>query len=1638
MTRPVLCLSAARRCFSLLLIFVLGFTALCKAQNSGPLPFDSFQEEINLGSLQPSIAIPIFKKAVRGGRSIEFTLRYNGVQWIVPPPSCTTCTTSWTPDNFFGWVVDGFALAGGIRGATESPYPCGPNNQHIQKWVGWQFFDASGAAYSNSQKTLTTYGPNTCGKPTSDSTTANDGSGYFINVGSPNSFAISPQGVMTAGISTGGFGGATVTDRNGNEVAYNLTSNANGQTYTVTDTTGATVLTVFSNWVGINGLDTPTSSTYTWTSASAAQVTATLNFAPYTLQTNFQCGYSEEQRAAFLPSSLVLPNGAQYTFGYEQTPGYPSGNTTARLASITLPTGGVILYDFSGAPNDDMDCSQVSPFSNVETHMPSLKRTTLDGPWTYTNTFTAGTFPQPNQYKTDVIDPQGNKASHYFVQNGRALYKTETLTYSGTSTLLRTANTCYNGNPSPCTSASNTTDVTTPITQIATQTVLPSGQVSQTVELRDPLGFLTQEFDEYDFGAGSTGSLLRKTLTTYGSFNGTGCTALGNHLTGFPCTKTVLDGTGATIAQTRYTYDEGSVVAPPSGTSPQHVSVSGSRGNATTISSLVGGTTYLTKTFAYYDTGLVRTATDSNGTVTTYYPDATSTCGNAFPTSVSLPLGLSTSSTWDCNGGVITSSTDPNGRPTRYGYGADPFWRVLSVTDPLNNTTSTTYSAGGSIPPTVETVLSLNSTSSVDELTTFDGRWRPYLKQRRQAPSSTNFDTVVTGYDSIGRAASVGVPCVSTASKPCTSAATTTTYDTLGRRLQVIDGGGGSVGYSYAPAGTFNTDLLTTVGPAPSGENAKKKQIEYDGLGRVSSVCELTGTANGGVTCAQNAAQTGYWTRYKYDARGLLIGVCQNTTQPLSIDCTRTPSAAQQTRTYAYDGLGRLTSETNPESGTTAYTYDSDSGGACSGTYKGDLVKRVDNAGNVTCHTYDALHRQLSATYVSGPNAAVTPNKCFVYDATIDGQTVTFTGGRLAEAYTTTASCSTTTLPAHVTDEAFGYSARGEITDVYESTPNSGAYYHTTASYWANGALNVLGGVPSKNAWTYGVDAEGRMATVISGTTVNLVTGTSYNPARQVTNVVLGSADSDAYTYDSNTGRMTQYQFNIGSPVQSVTGKPTWNQNGTLGTLTITDPFNSANAQTCTYGYDDLARQNRVSCGTTWSQTFGYDSFGNISKSGSISFQASYSPSTNRITMLASTVPTYDANGNLLTIMANGSHTFTWDAAGKILGMDTVSLTYDALGRMVEQSRSGATTEILYGPTGKLALMNGQSVTKAFVPLPGGDTAVVKSGNSPDHYRHADWLGSSRFASTPGRTMYYDVAYAPFGENYSGSGTADPNFTGQNQDTVSGFYDFLYREYHPTEGRWISPDPAGKAAADPSNPQSWNRYAYVGNHPLASTDPLGLCAALINPRCPTYTVDGFTVPDRIGRGVLTSGAGGQCPSNDCTGVKLLNNSGSGEFYRTSYDKNPDIFLYTPTDFYPTHWVSTYLGNGLPSSVRCVYIGGVCDFPVPASSDFLRDSKYCRNCDKVIRGADQVGQGAFWATGAVVAAPFVGVAGVAVGAKEVVALTLMGSVLAEFINNSFDVAAPPLNPHIPDEGPPGEEGPGESRPGYGPEPDPEVP
>ena len=240
-------------------------------------------------------------------------------------------------------------------------------------------------------------------------------------------------------------------------------------------------------------------------------------------------------------------------------------------------------------------------------------------------------------------------------------------------------------------------------------------------------------------------------------------------------------------------------------------------------------------------------------------------------------------------------------------------------------------------------------------------------------------------------------------------------------------------------------------------------------------------------------------------------------------------------------------------------------------------------------------------------------------------------------------------------------------------------------------------------------------------------------------------------------------------------------------------------------------------------QTFNYDPFGNISISNYGSdpggtFMPTYNAATNRYLSLPSGSPTYDANGNLTYDVG---HYYSWDAEGNLVNLDsgTMTMTYDALGRQVTQVKGGANYEIIYDVNGsKLAILHSYLSLSLRLPLPGGASAGYGwSGLS--YYRHPDWMGSSRVVSTPSRTLYLDGSYAPFGEGYGVSGTldsADLSFTGFDRDVAADQWTSPTRQLAVVTGRWTSPDPAGLSAVDPTNPQSWNRYSYVLNNPLAT------------------------------------------------------------------------------------------------------------------------------------------------------------------------------------------------------------------------------
>lgn len=1451
---------------------------------TGTPPFSSLGggpfDVVNLGNLNVHFAVPVIHK---GGRGMDFTydLAYDSSIWT---PVLSSGTTSWQPASNWGWQGQTEASQGYVVQSTKitSCRWFDGKYWHTTSLITWTtsgYSDPFGVFHY--MRVITDNGSDaTCGGVSNGTATATDGSGYSISVSGSIPTVTSRSGAVINATTLRTTGSSTRTDANGNQISVS--------SGTFTDTLGKSVLTA-------SGSGTPTSPLQFGyvppaNESTQARVYVTANYLSYTVKTKF--GATTKTGNAIgeygptsipLVDNITLADGTKYSFTYETTPGSCTPNTgdqpscvTARIASVTLPSGGKINYSYSGGSSGIFNDGSTPALTRVISPNTSC---TSNGCWQYSRTLVTGNPGPGSTWTTLVTDPNSNQTLINFAEDGGTnnnFYETQRQSYQGSTSLLLTTVTCFNTTTSGCATAT----VSSPISAQAVTRQYPNGGLqSKTATTYDPRGLLS-EVDQYAYSTGAPATIIRKTIISYAN--------LGNNILDRPQTVTVEDGGNNPKATTTYSYDETATTS-TTGT-PSHASVSGSRGNVTTIATQASANVTLYRKFTYYDTGNARSTTDlgtSSGgpNVTNYnYSDATSTCGNAFPSSISAPLGLAHSFTWDCFGGVQTSDKDENSQllstyytGTNFNKSADSyFWRPYAVTDQLNNATTVTY-------PTVttsESTLAFNNNNSVvDHRTTLDGFGRPIIGQTEQGYGAANYDSVETDYDIMGRPSKTTQQYAGVASALCsgTCPGTSTTYDPLERPDTIQDAGGGQVKYYYN-----QNDVLQVVSPVPSGEHAKQKQLEYDALGRLTSVCEITtGTGNG--PCSQTTPQTpysGYWTQYTYDVLGDLTGVTQN---------SQTSTIGSQTRTFTFDMLGRLTSETNPESGTSTYTYDSAGPNAC-GTVNsaGDLLQRNDANGNYVCYIYDSLHRVTDAGF-SGPNANTCKryrydNSSGVLGSRPAGVSITNGLGRLIEAETD--NCAAPITP--ITDEWFSYSARGEITDVWESTPNSGGYYHVASQYWANGALNTLGGLPTLPTITYGatdgsgLDGEGRFTKATASPGQNpLVSSVTYNngaqttqPIGALTSLMLGSTtsgtgDSDSFSYDLNTGRLTGYTFSMGaSPnTKTQTGVLSWNANGSLQQLQITDQINTANSQTCTFGYDELVRITSANCGSVWAQTFGFDPFGNLKKTGSAQFLPTYTgetgagaPSNQYYQITGGPTGTsnyYDTNGNLKSDL---THSYTWDGDGNMLSVDSsVSMTYDAMDRMAEQTRGSSHTQIVYAPFGmKLALMNGQTLVNAFVKLPGGGTAVYNSTGLA-YYRHSDHLGSSRLATTPSRTKYYDIAYAPYGEDYNGSGTQDLAYTDQNQDTVGGgwssnLYDFLMREYRTAHGRWTSPDPAGGQAVNPASPQTWNRYAYAVNNPLSFIDPLGLrhCA----PDDSTQTCYGGQSSDGGGGGGGDNGGGG--------------------------------------------------------------------------------------------------------------------------------------------------------------------------------------
>jgi len=166
---------------------------------------------------------------------------------------------------------------------------------------------------------------------------------------------------------------------------------------------------------------------------------------------------------------------------------------------------------------------------------------------------------------------------------------------------------------------------------------------------------------------------------------------------------------------------------------------------------------------------------------------------------------------------------------------------------------------------------------------------------------------------------------------------------------------------------------------------------------------------------------------------------------------------------------------------------------------------------------------------------------------------------------------------------------------------------------------------------------------------------------------------------------------------------------------------------------------------------------------------------------------------------------------------------YAAFGRLASRTNSSGSYKYFYDLAGRVALTQTASgtVVQPEIYIAGRHFGSIISGSTV--FQHTDWLGTGRLWTTLTGANYRTCENLPFGDGQACQlSTPESEFAGLLYDPATNLYSATFRNHSVSQGHWMSPDPAGLAAVDPTNPQSWNRYAYVGNNPLNYVDPTGL------------------------------------------------------------------------------------------------------------------------------------------------------------------------------------------------------------------------
>ncbi|MFN7921621.1 MAG: RHS repeat-associated core domain-containing protein [Bryobacteraceae bacterium] len=1167
--------------------------------------------------------------------------------------------------------------------------------------------------------------------------------------------------------------------------------------------------------------------------------------------------------------AVELPDGRQYAFKY---------NEYRELVSITLPTGGVIEYTHGPGAGASASGIVVKGSTRMVYRRVLERRVKADG----SNVEGKTMFSESGESNPTVVTASQTSADgtgvfarqkHYFYGHPNMItapaygyswwkigreYKTEEGKDNGAAFVpTRTTDhvweqrlpcpSWYPLDSSPRCDASNVSQQTldgSPAvdSRIKETTITWNGTAEATRQ-----AFTYDQFNnktsikDYNFN----NALLRETAIDYEASasyvnppSGKTTPPSAAHLRNLVKKQTVKDGAAATISQTEFYYDDSA----PAGKTPDALgnygSISGHdsgwsdsyrrRGNPSWIASWITGSEWSYSAYQHDIAGnaikikhptVNRAAAEqiTNAETTISYADsfegtllpATPTYG--FPTTTTRtgqPASHITTAKYDYGTGKPKSFTDANLKTTSFSYSVDPLDRLKKVTRPIGTIEFAYDSTAGNNQVTTSASKSDGTNEKVTTTVSFDGLGR----EKRSV--QVGGGTVDRQYDALGRLWRVSPPESGTPSHW-----TETTFDELNRPVRVVRPDGVSQALTYYSGKTTTS----------RDEGSKWRRTEVDGLGRLVSVTEdptFTGVNVLGVDYTNVSAFSPlYQTTYTYDANGNLKTVTQG----------------DRNRSFDYDGLSRLTSATNPETGsTTPITYEYD--------LSGNVTKKTDGRFS-TSYRYDGMSRIKLRSYTDTNTPAVS--YCY------DGDTSANTNGADCTGAPTDADpksknmlgATTMVKNSHATVTYGSFDAMGRPLSSSQTVADvTGAY---TFSYAYNDIGMSQMTPPSLRKLNYDYDIAGRPYQVRTdgAAAVPFATVTQFAPHGAPLQTTLGNG-TGALTHTISYNSLLQqtgmsvvkaaassvplltlgYQYCLNGSCTVSNGN---NGNMVQQTISHSAPGEAVLNLTWDFTYDRVNRLLDFKENNTTVETNQYDRYGNrwlsagvVAGKGMPSGSDWFSANNNRMTNV-----TYDASGNQVQF---GSMTLTYDAENRIRAMswdESATYFYDGAGRRVKKLTCTAP-----GPC--LETTSGVKRTVFVYSADGQLEAEYQSGATASglEYYVPDHLGTTRaiFGSNGDVQQRYD--YRPFGweigagvnarsakysaSSYPGAGDGKTvKFTGKERDAETGLDYFEARYMSSAQGRFTSADPLGGWADDP---QSWNKYAYGRNNPLLYTDPSGM------------------------------------------------------------------------------------------------------------------------------------------------------------------------------------------------------------------------